>query len=239
MADEKKAAKYAEKQAKKQAIKDEKESKKVRQKFIGDNALITPAKRITPAIGLNSAMMVEFYERKMAKGEAAIALRKKLESEGTHLEAANVGINNNSDWQAGFEACCASLEEFRKLTRPYAPKFKNGWEYWVSACMYMEWCDNNPEIKSALAGKTAEWVETEVKRPYMKPAFAQFCGVSERLIRNSNLPHTVGGNTTAVNGNVDYGLLVANDFINMSFKDRKSTRLNSSHIPLSRMPSSA
>ena len=33
--------------------------------------------------------------------------------------------------------------------------------------------------------------------------------------------------------------VVASDFVHSFFRDRKSTRLNSSHIPLSRMPSSA
>ena len=77
--------------------------------------------------------------------------------------------------------------------------------------------------------------------------------VSEEMIveqRNKGLegeaalyPHYMSGNLNGDPRVLDFGNYVAQTAWNLlqdqGYEDRKSTRLNSSHIPLSRMPSSA
>ena len=61
--------------------------------------------------------------------------------------------------------------------------------------------------------------------------------VSEILSSDSGI-EVIG---TATNGReaIDQAMALKPDVITMDYEDRKSTRLNSSHLKLSRMPSSA
>ena len=52
-------------------------------------------------------------------------------------------------------------------------------------------------------------------------------------------PFSYYGGGWGANSLADSNSVFTPDFLTLILKDRKSTRLNSSHIPLSRMPSSA
>ena len=79
--------------------------------------------------------------------------------------------------------------------------------------------------------------------PYSLSALAEFVGSMDvTLIAGRHPPHgwTLGGIIKTIQATrTTWGLMGSHPYYPCLVRDRKSTRLNSSHIPLSRMPSSA
>ena len=77
---------------------------------------------------------------------------------------------------------------------------------------------------------------TDADRPIINKEFLEYRGIRPSIIFDLSLPRNCDQDVLEMEGIQLYHL---SDLLAKSRKDRKSTRLNSSHIPLSRMPSSA
>ena len=92
------------------------------------------------------------------------------------------------------------------------------------------------------ANSIATIVSTRVLAPRYAVAWAAFFNFIAFLVFGLSVASTVGQgiiSADAISDQVIFGALMGAIFWNITTGDRKSTRLNSSHLSVSRMPSSA